>query len=176
MNALCDVPSAQLAAIETTPPGTRLVLLCGAPGQELGCATVLEAMLPPLRAAAMLLAARRMDWSAAAPARLADEADWMAARILVLGLSEVSVTLAQLPLLEAANCRLQELGAALGLQLRPATPALVTAQPAARLGVLSRVITVADLAETNLVARSQRVAAALRRELPAPLRRLFGAA
>jgi len=175
MNVLCDAPPAPSAVAEhMPPPGVRLLLLSGAPNQEMGRATVLEALLPPLRAAAMLLAARRVDWSAASPARLADEADWMAARILVLGLSEVSVTLAQLPLLETANQRLQELGAGVGLQLGPATPALVAAQPATRIGALSRVIDSTDLLEAKLVARSQHVAAAVRRNLAPALRRALG--
>ena len=43
-----------------------------------------EALLPQIRAAAMLIAAERHDFSGRSPQTFADEADWFAARILVL--------------------------------------------------------------------------------------------
>ncbi|WP_254000340.1 hypothetical protein [Kingella kingae] len=43
-----------------------------------------EAMLPEIRTVAMLIAASRHDFSQTSPAQFTDEADWFAARIIVL--------------------------------------------------------------------------------------------
>lgn len=169
MNALCDAPLAKIAVANTLKPaGTRLTLLAVLPNQEPANATLLEALLPQLRAIAMLSAVRRVDWSTSTPQQFADEADWMAARIVLLGLSEVSVSLEKLSLLETANRRVLELGAAFGLQLRPAAPAIVSGQQAGVVRAVSRFIGADELAG-GLIERSQKIAAACRRQLPSTL-------
>ena len=45
---------------------------------------VSEALLPEIRSTAMLIAASRHDWNMPTPDVFADEADWFAARILLL--------------------------------------------------------------------------------------------
>jgi hypothetical protein len=178
MNALCDNPLVQLRAAEAEPPaGTRVALLAALPGPAATRADgVLEALLPTVRAMAMLLAARRMDWNGAAPAQLADEADWMAARILALQLAEVNVTLESLPLVETANRRLADFAAALGFAHVPAAPALVAAQAGGVLQARSRLPLAAELAPASLVERSVQVAARCVQQLPSALRRVLGLA
>ena len=94
-----------------------LCLLCGDhPVQPSGHGLpLLEGLLPDIRLLAVLSAARRHQFDGSlTPAQLSDEADWLAARILVLGAEYVQLTPAQLPLLEQANQRLRELAQAAG--------------------------------------------------------------
>lgn len=88
---------------------------------------VLESLLPEIRALAMLLASRRQRGAKGCmPARLADAADWLAARIAVLRLSHVVVTTTTLPCLDEANQRLKALSEETGHALPPASPVLMT--------------------------------------------------
>ena len=102
-----------------------LCLLCGdQPAQPAGHGLpLLEGLLPDIRLLAVLSAARRHRFGedARTPARLSDDADWLAARILVLGAKYVQLTPDQLPLLEQANQRLRELAQLAGC--RPACAA-----------------------------------------------------
>ncbi|MCD5363487.1 MULTISPECIES: hypothetical protein [Chromobacterium] len=87
---------------------------------------VLESQLPQLRAMAMLLAAQRWrEQGGATPARLADAADWLAARILLLGLSHVLVTVEVFSRLDLANRRCRAWSEQAGLPFTPALPILV---------------------------------------------------
>ena len=87
---------------------------------------VLESLLPDIRALAMLLSSLRSK-STRSPSRFADEADWLAARIAVLALSHVAVTLPELSLLDEANRRLRMLSDQLHMTLPTAAPVLLTA-------------------------------------------------
>lgn len=87
---------------------------------------VLESLLPDIRAFAMLLSSLRQAASSS-PSRFADETDWLAARIAVLELSHVAVTLSELSLLDEANRRLRTLSEQLNMTLPCAAPVLLTA-------------------------------------------------
>lgn len=94
-----------------------LCLLCGDhPGQPSAHGLpLLEGLLPDIRLLAVLSASRRQRFDGSCtPAQLSDEADWLAARILVLGAEYVQLTPAQLPLLTQANLRLRELAQVAG--------------------------------------------------------------
>ncbi|TDR78483.1 hypothetical protein [Paludibacterium purpuratum] len=72
---------------------------------------VMESALPEIRCLAMLLAAGRLDEHCPrSPNHFADDADWLAARAFLLGVTHVEVTLGQLAVLEQANQRLLRLG------------------------------------------------------------------
>ncbi|MTD32887.1 hypothetical protein [Paludibacterium denitrificans] len=93
---------------------------------------VLESLLPDIRTLAMLLASQRASLDeAASPARFADAADWLAARIAVLGLSHVEVTLSGLAQLDEANRRLAALAQRSRVSLATAAPVLLTRTEAA---------------------------------------------
>nr|WP_199067702.1 hypothetical protein [Chromobacterium sp. ASV5] len=96
-----------------------------------GC--LLESLLPDIRALALLLAARRQG-AGPTPSRLADAADWLAARILLLDLSHVAVHLADFNLLDEANRRIAAWSEELARPLKPALPVLLTRAPAADRG------------------------------------------
>lgn len=145
---------------------------------DAGAEGVLEALLP-IRPFAMLLAARRADWSARSPARFADAADWLAATIVALQLAEVDVALDELPLLDAANARLAELCGELAVGFTPAQPRLVrefAPQRATALAGRTRLDVPAALANLSAVVRSSTLAACCRAALPAPLARAAGLA
>ena len=95
---------------------------------------VLESLLPDIRALAMLLSSLRSK-STRSPSRFADETDWLAARIAVLALSHVAVTLPELSMLDEANRRLRMLSEQLQITLPAAAPVLLTA-PQRNNGVL----------------------------------------
>ncbi|TCP11854.1 hypothetical protein EV683_11179 [Crenobacter luteus] len=148
---------------------------------DAGAEGVLEALLP-IRPFAMLLAARRADWSERSPTRFADAADWLAATIVALQLAEVDVALDELPLLDVANARLAALAGELGVAVAPAQPRLVrefagaavTRRGRSRRG-RSRLAQPVD-ANLSAVARSCTLAACCRAALPAPLARAAGLA
>ena len=94
-----------------------------------GTLLLAESRLPGIRTVAMLLAAARHRANGGrAPARFSDAADWLAARILLLGLSHVAVTADTLPQLDEANRRVVELSHRLGLPSHPAAPVLMTGE------------------------------------------------
>jgi hypothetical protein len=95
---------------------------------QAGATPVLESLLPDIRAFAMLLASLRSK-AACSPSRFADETDWLAARIAVLELSHVAITLPELSVLDEANRRLRMLSEQLRLPLPAAAPVLLTAPP-----------------------------------------------
>ncbi|MBV8646000.1 hypothetical protein [Paludibacterium sp.] len=89
---------------------------------------VLESALPEIRCLATLLAAGRRDARAVrSPDHFTDDADWLAARAYLLGLTHVEVTLGQMGLLDQANRRLRELGARAGLARQTLLPVLCAA-------------------------------------------------
>ena len=64
-----------------------------------------EAMLPEIRTIATLIAAQRHDFSQPCPTHFTEEADWFAARILVLGVRFFHLEICMLPTLRLANQR-----------------------------------------------------------------------
>ena len=68
---------------------------------------VSEALLPEIRSTAMLIAASRHDWNMPTPDVFADEADWFAARILLLNVRFVHLHTSLAPMLQLANSRAQ---------------------------------------------------------------------
>ena len=67
-----------------------------------------EALLPQIRIVAMMLAASRVDFSQPTAAQLSDEADWFAARMLVLGVHSFHLDVTLVPMLKLANQRATE--------------------------------------------------------------------
>ncbi len=66
---------------------------------------VSEALMPQIRLVACLLAAARHDFADGSPNRFTEEADWFAARILVLQVRRFFLDVALLPMLALANER-----------------------------------------------------------------------
>ncbi|KZE85264.1 hypothetical protein KIF53_18460 [Chromobacterium subtsugae] len=91
-----------------------------------GGAPLLESMLPEIRLLALRLALRRGLPAQGLPPRLAEPADWLAARILLLEWRQVALGLDELAALDDANRRAAELAAAAGLAWRPALPVLLS--------------------------------------------------
>ncbi|EGF09956.1 hypothetical protein HMPREF9123_2208 [Neisseria bacilliformis ATCC BAA-1200] len=79
-----------------------------------------EAMLPQIRTAAMMIAAARHDFSCASPAAFAEEADWLAARILLLRVRTVRAGIGLRAVLETANRRAAAFAAEHRLPFTPA--------------------------------------------------------
>lgn len=68
---------------------------------------IMEAMLPEIRTIAMLIAHERHDFSQNSPAVFTEEADWFAARILVLNVRAFHLEVNLHPMLKIANQRAQ---------------------------------------------------------------------
>lgn len=66
---------------------------------------ICEAMLPEIRAIATLIAAQRHDFNQPSPTHFTEEADWFAARILVLNVRVFHLEISKLPMLKLANQR-----------------------------------------------------------------------
>lgn len=79
-----------------------------------------EALIPQVRLVAMLIAAERVDFSRATPDILSDEADWFAARILVLGVRVFHLDITLMPMLKLANKRAAAFARKHGLPFEPA--------------------------------------------------------
>ncbi|EGV37996.1 hypothetical protein [Neisseria weaveri] len=82
--------------------------------------TVSEALLPNIRTTATLIAAMRHQFDRPSPTVFTEEADWFAARILVLGVRFFHLDITLLPMLSLANRRAKEFAA---LHQLPFTPA-----------------------------------------------------
>lgn len=64
-----------------------------------------EAMLPEIRMTAMMIAAMRYDFSGVSPMVFTEEADWFAARIVVLKARVFQLDVSLKPMLDMANQR-----------------------------------------------------------------------
>lgn len=69
---------------------------------------ICEAMLPEIRTIATLIAAKRHQFYQPSPTQFTDEADWFAARILVLNVHAFHLEISLLPMLQLANQRAAE--------------------------------------------------------------------
>lgn len=81
---------------------------------------VSEALIPQIRLVASLIAAERMDFTRATPDTFSDEADWFAARILVLGVRVFHLDITLIPMLKLANTRAQRFAGKHRLPFHPA--------------------------------------------------------
>ncbi|MDO4696050.1 MAG: hypothetical protein Q4A49_00720 [Neisseria sp.] len=83
-------------------------------------ALFLESMLPQVRSIAMMIAASRHDFKQPSPKNFTEEADWFAARILVLNARVFHLDISLRPMLETANRRAAEFAARHSLPFTPA--------------------------------------------------------
>ena len=65
-----------------------------------------EALLPQIRSLACLIAAERHNFEQHSPEVFTEEADWFAARILVLGVRVFHLDITLIPMLQTANLSL----------------------------------------------------------------------
>lgn len=79
-----------------------------------------EALLPEIRTVATLIAAERHDFNQPSPSHFTDEADWFAARIIVLNVRFFHLEISLLPMLKMANQRAEAFARAHGLPFQPA--------------------------------------------------------
>ncbi|XXQ67492.1 hypothetical protein ACKLNO_07625 [Neisseriaceae bacterium B1] len=91
-----------------------------------------EAMLPEIRTVATLIAAVRHDFSQACPTQFTEEADWFAARIIVLQARVFHLEVSLKPMLDIANRRAQAFAQAhrLAFQAAKIRPSLHAHRPA----------------------------------------------
>ena len=86
-----------------------------------GCSTLFaEAMLPKIRMIAQMIAVSRHDFSQCSPSIFTDEADWFAARILVLQARIFHLDITLRFMLETANRRAQAFASQHQLAFTPA--------------------------------------------------------
>ena len=81
---------------------------------------VSEALLPQIRAVAVMIAAMRHDFGPHSPVAFTDDADWFAARIIVLRARRFHLDITLLPMLKTANRRAQAFARAHKLPFTPA--------------------------------------------------------
>ena len=81
---------------------------------------VSEALLPQIRAVAVMIAAMRHDFGPHSPVAFTDDADWFAARIIVLRARRFHLDITLLPMLKTANRRAQAFARAHKLPFAPA--------------------------------------------------------
>lgn len=67
-----------------------------------------EALIPNIRLLACLMAAQRLNFNQPTPAMISDEADWFAARILLLGVRVFHLDITLIPMLKLANQRARD--------------------------------------------------------------------
>ncbi|QMT38468.1 hypothetical protein [Neisseria sicca] len=79
-----------------------------------------EALIPQIRMVATLIAGERHDFEADSPAVFTEEADFFAARILVLGVHRFHLDITLLPMLKTANQRAQAFAKCHHLPFTPA--------------------------------------------------------
>lgn len=125
LDGLFEVTLLKDAQVASQAPATvsRLQQLKELAQTAQGCC-VLESLILEIRAVAVLLAAQR-PMAGLSPQFFSDEADWLAARIIVLGLVVVAVSKDQLELLREANLRIQRWAARHRLNIVGAKPLLL---------------------------------------------------
>lgn len=114
--------------------GHRVDLMATAP--EVSHADLVsEALLPQIRTVAMLIAAERHDFGCRSPQWFSEEADWFAARILVLNARIFHLDIGLNAMLQTANRRARAFAQRHGLPFVPAKirAGIYTGRPAAML-------------------------------------------
>lgn len=94
--------------------------LFASPAVSTGGVQISEALLPQIRTVATLIAAMRHDFNHRSPDIFTEEADWFAARIIVLGVKRFHLDVTLLPMLKAANQRAQAFAASRKIPFTPA--------------------------------------------------------
>ncbi len=91
-----------------------------------------EAMLPEIRTIATLIATQRHDFNQPSPTEFTDEADWFAARILLLNVRVFHLEISKLAMLKLANQRAAQFAKQHGLPFQAACirASLHTSRPA----------------------------------------------
>lgn len=79
-----------------------------------------EALIPQLRLTALMIAAQRLHHQHPTPAVISEEADWFAARILVMGVRVFHLDITLIPMLKIANKRARDFASQHNLAFRPA--------------------------------------------------------
>ncbi|ASK28330.1 hypothetical protein [Neisseria chenwenguii] len=94
--------------------------LCGAALPDTPHPALSEALIPQIRTVATLIAAARHDFGSRSPGVFTEEADFFAARILVLGARRFHLDITLVPMLNTANRRAREFAQRHGLPFAPA--------------------------------------------------------
>lgn len=94
--------------------------LCATGLPQTGGIQVSEALLPQIRTVATLIAAMRHDFGSRSPDVFTEEADWFAARIIVLGVRRFHLDITLTPMLKLANRRAAAFAARHKLPVVPA--------------------------------------------------------
>ncbi|WP_434632886.1 hypothetical protein [Chromobacterium sp. CV08] len=128
-----SLPSAALPLypVALAADGEALAYRPGPPTALPDGACLSEALLPEIRLLALRLALTRGWPEGRTPDRVADAADWLAARILLLEWRQVELALGELALLDEANRRARALSDARGMVFEPVLPILLPAGRAA---------------------------------------------
>lgn len=95
------------ADLQSSAPHDKNFMLC-------------EALLPQIRTLACMIAAERHNFSEHSPEVFTEEADWFAARILVLGVRVFHLDITLIPMLQTANRRAAEYARRHNLPFTPA--------------------------------------------------------
>ncbi|SUA35624.1 Uncharacterised protein [Neisseria zoodegmatis] len=93
--------------------------LCAPAAMPTGGIQISEALLPQIRTVATLIAAMRHDFTGRSPDVFTEEADWFAARIVVLGVRRFHLDITLLPMLKLANQRARAFAASRHLPFIP---------------------------------------------------------
>jgi hypothetical protein len=122
-------PQAQLAGypVALATDGEWLAYRPGSPQFPPQAACLLESLLPEIRQLALHLALRRGLPRGRTPSRIAEAADWLAARMLLLEWRQLAVGLDELSLLDEANLRARQFAEAAGWEWTPTLPLLLPA-------------------------------------------------
>lgn len=115
-----------------------------------------EAMLPEIRTIATLIAAQRHDFNTVSPQHFTEEADWFAARIIVLQVRQFQLDVSLKPMLDTANQRAQAFAQKHNLPFQAAKirPSLHAKRPANMLLMQCALI---GTASENLFENSQNI-------------------
>lgn len=119
-----------LYPVALSTDGERLAYRPGSPQALPERACLLESLLPEIRQLALHLAMRRGLPPGVTPARIAEPADWLAARLLLLAWRQLEVGLDELAGLDEANRRAERLAEAAGWEWTPVLPVLSPARRA----------------------------------------------
>lgn len=121
-----------------------------------------EAMLPQVRTVALMIAAERLVEGKNTPSIITDEADWFAARILVLQARVFHLDISLMFMLETANRRAQAFARKHGLDFTPARiqMSLHSGRPA-NLLMMKTALELDEQQDEGLIANSRRLAALL---------------
>ena len=117
---LHPTPQAALHRCRMITDGNSHCRRTALPAPDVSDGLISEAMLPQIRAVAAMIAAGRHDFGGKSPAVFTEEADFFAARILVLGVRVFHLDITLMPMLNLANRRAQAFARLHGIAFTPA--------------------------------------------------------